>query len=234
MQRPAFASTNSDLDFESGNFLGWNTERLLAPYSGQVIKDFASSGVYSARFELRPNDFNHNGFRAEIKEPFNATKNSLTTYSFSTFVPEDAAFTVDNRCIFAQWHDQDMDIGEPTHIHSPPLSLSLEKNKLTVKQCLSNEQGRCKKQILGQIANFEFGRWHDFVVNIRWSAQADGFVQMWLDKQQIVSYSGRTSNPAYSNYFDNIGPYMKLGIYCGKNPTTTLVLYHDHYSRLSQ
>jgi len=220
-----------NLDFETGDFSGWNTDRLLASYSGQVVNNFASSGTYSARFELRPNDFTHNGFRAEIKESFNAINNSQMTYAFSTFIPEDAEFNADNRCIFAQWHDQDMDMGKPTHIHSPPLSVSLEKNILSVKLCLSNEQGLCKKRILSRLENFEFGRWHDFVFKIYWSDKTDGFIQASVDQRPLVSYRGPTGNKTYINPFDNIGPYMKMGIYCGKNPTSPLVLYHDHYSR---
>ena len=139
----AFAVIATSLDFESGNFNGWNTDRLSASHSGQVVTGLYRRGQYSARFELREKDYTHNGFRTEIMDNFIAQKQSSVVYAFSTFVPTNAAFNKDNRCVTTQWHDQNMDLGKPTVIHSPPLSISLSGNNLFVKLCISDSTGYC-------------------------------------------------------------------------------------------
>lgn len=219
------------LDFETGDFSGWDVTRLVGDHSGQIVNTLSSNGTFSARIELRENDFTHNGYRAEIKDHFHAPVGSEIFYSFSTYIPEGAPLTADNRCVFAQLHDQDMAIGKPSFVHSPPLSLALVENKMTIKLCNSDATGNCEKTSLYEKSNFAFGKWHDFIFKIRWSDQENGSIHAWMDGEKIISYSGRVGNPVYQNPFDNLGAYMKLGIYCAQGPKIPLVLYHDNYFR---
>lgn len=223
-------TTSLPRGFETGDFSGWDISRLSQIYSGEIVTDGPRQGHFCARFELRSGDFTHNGHRAEISDEFYAQDESHYLYSFSVYVPLDIPMTPDNRCIIAQWHDQDMGVKLPSVIHSPPLSISLNLNELEVKLCLSDDSGKCTKKNLftGKI---RFGEWQDFAFDIRWSRGATGRIHGWLDGRKIISYNGADLNKRYSAPQDNLGPYMKLGIYCAKGPSAPLVIYHDNYSR---
>jgi len=52
-----------------------------------------------------------------------------------------------------------------------------------------------------------FGRWADFVFKFRQSTGADGFVQAWIDGEQVVNHQG--ANGWQTTYKD----YMKFGYY---------------------
>lgn len=218
--------------FESGDFSGWDVKRLVAGYSAQVTPKRARDGKLSARFELREKDYTHNGFRAEIRDPYNAPEGAEVYYWFSTFVPLSAKFTEENRCVFAQWHDQDSSLGKPTHVHSPPLSIALKKNTYKIKLCNSDEQGICKKSVLFKEKKFEFGKWYDFTFKIKWSAKSDGWIEAWANGERIVDYKGRVGNPKFADPLDNVGVHVKLGIYCASGPKEPLVLTHDNYGRM--
>ena len=225
-----FFACNVFAAFETGDFFGWDTSRLVDKYSGQVVNAGAREGKFCARFELRENDFTHNGYRAEVGEDFFAPADSHYLYTFSIYIPADIALTADNRCVLAQWHDQDMDHGKPSVVHSPPLSVSLTLNELEIKHCLSDAKGRCHKNQLYR-GPVTFGAWHDFVFDIKWSRDSEGAIEGWMDGKKIVSYAGPVANQKYPDPNDNLGAYMKFGIYCAKGPVKPLVIYHDNYQR---
>jgi hypothetical protein len=71
------------------------------------------------------------------------------------------------------------------------------------------------------------GAWTDFVMHAKWSAGAEGLLQVWQNGAQIVNRAGPN---AFSDWSPK--PYLKLGIYKwswkGKNSVAaTRVLYLD-------
>lgn len=70
----------------------------------------------------------------------------------------------------------------------------------------------------------EKGKWHDFVINVKWSYKKDGYLNVWIDNNRIVRYRGPTE------YNDKLGPWFKMGIYRSPTPST-YVIYHDEYRR---
>jgi hypothetical protein len=65
------------------------------------------------------------------------------------------------------------------------------------------------------------GQWCDFVINIKWSYEADGFLKIWKNGVLVTDYTG-------GNCFnDDIGPYMKIGIYGDLEQDQTITVYYD-------
>ena len=40
----------------------------------------------------------------------------------------------------------------------------------------------------------EKGVWHDWILHVRWSYDSDGFVEAWLDGEQVIDYAGPVGN----------------------------------------
>ena len=69
------------------------------------------------------------------------------------------------------------------------------------------------------------GKWHDIVINIKWSRKKDGHFKQWINGKLVYHYLGNTSKPKGStNNF-------KLGIYRGASNETpkesTQIVYYD-------
>ena len=59
----------------------------------------------------------------------------------------------------------------------------------------------------GKIAKWDYGKWHDFVIETKQSSGQDGYVRVHLNNNLIFSYEGKTT---YKNAPDNywLGPYI--------------------------
>jgi hypothetical protein len=87
--------------------------------------------------------------------------------------------------------------------------------------------GDNNKKRLYQSSEFaEKNVWHDFIVNVKWSWEEDGYCRVWIDGHQVVDDSGPIG------YNDARGPYFKTGIYRDTIPGTH-ILYFDAYHRYS-
>jgi len=68
---------------------------------------------------------------------------------------------------------------------------------------------------------FSTGQWYDFVINIRWSYGADGFLKIWKNGVLVTDRTG-------GNCFNDVkGPYMKIGIYTILDQDQTMTIYYD-------
>ena len=68
-------------------------------------------------------------------------------------------------------------------------------------------------------STLQYDRWYDFRWQIKWSRGSDGFVNFWVDGQQIASWTGAnlpSSSPA---------PWLQWGWYGGNQNMTNEVLY---------
>jgi hypothetical protein len=72
----------------------------------------------------------------------------------------------------------------------------------------------CNKFPLAKVSEMR-GKWVDFVMNVKWTGNKDGFVKLWMkigngSYTQQVDYKGRT-------FFNDegTGPYFKMGLYKG-------------------
>ncbi len=68
---------------------------------------------------------------------------------------------------------------------------------------------------------FSTGQWYDFVINIKWSYESDGFIKIWQNGVLVTDRNGPNC------FNDAIGPYFMLGIYGSINYGQTVTFYFD-------
>ena len=73
------------------------------------------------------------------------------------------------------------------------------------------------------------GKWTRIVVNARWSRGSDGFVSIWVDGKQAMSFTGPNTNDTDKIYF-RYGLYRSFVSRCG-GPCPTLVAYFKDVRR---
>lgn len=205
----------------------------------QVARFEVQKGDYAGSFDRKTNDDGIATSRSEIRERFDAKMGKTYWYSFRTFIPED--FPVeDNRLMIAQWHASDSE-GEAT---SPPLAVYYRNGALLIRARYSDKEyispnEETEKVNLYREEGFPKGQWHQFIFQVKWSYESDGFVNAWVDGRQVVAYTGGVS------YKDEDGPYFKFGAYrdeefivddgketrAKKAATDPYTIYHDDYRR---
>jgi Polysaccharide lyase len=207
----------------------WITQSAAKPYSVQTDADMKRNGSDSLRFELRGDDrwvdqTFMRSFRSEVSTKEFPPINSVRWYAFSVYFPTDFPIE-DNRLVFAQWHQIVWDaFGGPAP--SPSLSFHFTKGKFFISSRhfanrVVREDDDVPKKRLFEKNKFRLSRWHDFVVQVKWSWQDDGFVNVWWNNQQIVEYRGPVG------YNQDIGPEFKFGLY--RDATNkTYVAYFNH------
>lgn len=78
--------------------------------------------------------------------------------------------------------------------------------------------------------NYFTSRWHDFLVNSKWSTRSDGFMKIWVNGVKKVDYNGPTMSP------NNKWVYFKYGAYrpSDTNNLGSTVIYFDEIRRGNQ
>jgi hypothetical protein len=227
----------------------WNKESPGHSWSLNFSNKYVREGSHSLRFELRNTDNIVNGSkRCEISR--NTAENSLTEhiYRFSIYLPigdEDYKFTNADDEVIAQWHNVP-DPGEEWTF--PPLSLHIGGNgdyilwrvwddsKLSTNESILNK-GNYQSYNIGN-ANYDKGKWIDWVFNIKWGWLSSHNPVVNIQKQiigvddslkNIINISG----PNTTN--DKNGLVQKLGIYkpqwvsegYGGSKITKRIAYYD-------
>jgi hypothetical protein len=207
-------------DFETGDFSGWSTE-FPKSYSGQIVTSPVRNGNYASRFEVRDGDYMYGGARSEFREVYTVPNGDDIWYGWSTYIPADW-LDPDMGSVITQMHGSP----DPGESRSPPFAVRVEDGKLTITgrySSVRNQPGNDGTPLTFYGPSYiEKEIWHDFVVHVKWSYENDGYLDVWMDGNQIVDYNGPIG------YNDYTGPYFKMGIY---HIDTIGVLYHDEYRR---
>jgi len=213
------------LDFESGDFSGWSVRRLAKGYSAVIQDDIVRTGTKACRFEIRPGDRVSQGYRAELRDWYNAPFEEDTWYGFSTYLPKDFAPPKGVGVVLAQWHDQ-AELGDPSG--KPPFAIRYLDGNLRFTGAFSEvaSQDPEKRYLFHEMAKIAREAWLDFVFRIRWSRHGDSSIDAFLNGQKIFRFDGPLG---YRNEIK--GPYLKLGVYASGQIDAPLVAYHDNYSR---
>ena len=78
--------------------------------------------------------------------------------------------------------------------------------------CLNNPNNRNQLKLFNEVAPMKKGQWNDFVMNFKWSPDADGFIKLWVNGNLELDSRG-------ANYYNehvegpNGQPYFKMGLY---------------------
>ena len=68
---------------------------------------------------------------------------------------------------------------------------------------------------------FSTGQWYDFIINIKWSYESNGFLKIWKNGTLVTDLTGPNC------FNDDKGPYMKIGIYSQLDQNQTMTIYYD-------
>jgi hypothetical protein len=164
---------------------------------------------------LRKNEYWTNirgdqSFRAEIDARDRPALKSEKWYRFNILLPGDFPIE-DNRLVLAQWHGADKWwIGE--HNRNPVLSFRFINGIFSIKLVHSSKRiiwnvDDIPSEKIFKTKDFTLNRWHDFVIDAKWTYEDDGFINIWWNNIQIVQYKGPVG------YNDNVGPHFQFGVY---------------------
>lgn len=203
--------------FEDSNYLrGWQNQQHCCAHSVTAAPN-NRSGNQAVRFELKRTDAVVSGsVRSEINLEAELSTYAERWYGISFYLED---YDADNGSeSIIQWH-------HTAHISSgsPPLALWVNDGKLLLVH--QEREGVNTYEELGAATT---GRWIDVVFHVKWTDQADGFIQVWKNGSLAFNkYGIRT------NFSPN---YVKLGINKwswapggGESTTTHRVLYADEF-----
>jgi hypothetical protein len=216
-------------DFDDQSFKGWRGSGNMPIFAQDPVRPgrhVMKSSLERSR-DRYPDRTEVSGPHAEIGKEY--------WYGFSVFLPEDY---VPDRIweIVAQWQGvPDTDIGEKWR--NPVLALSTTDGrwgwvnrwdaKRNTFQSGKREYGGIHEYDLG---SYERGVWTDWVVHVKWSYEADGFLQVWKNGRKVIDQTGPNA------FNDAQGPFFKMGLYKGwgdpkkqSDAVDKRTLYHDQF-----
>ena len=205
-------------DYDSGNYLSLvrHQDSKAFSYAFKRVKSPQRAGCYSGRFELRPGNRwvkdGENQERSELSEDdYKLPENTTGFYGFSIHIPASQLSDCKNvdDCRewrnFMQWHSWPSNGSDWRH---PLLTLSLDNGLLSF--ILAKPNGSKWYTKLTSLA-VKGDVWTDFIVEFRWSRQADrGVIRIWKNGQLIVN---RLSEQVGYSDQDSLGIFWKHGVY---------------------
>lgn len=217
---PAPAQTAPSLlrvaDFETGDLSQLVTQKAQED-SLTLVTSPVRAGKFAARTLLRASDPETNGGqRAEFSDGKKLTKIEMEKeywYGLSIYIPPDFVAPTKSNAVLFQWHTQQ---GGP----SPVLAIRVLGVEWLITDNASPNQ---KKRTLARMP-FEKGRWTDWVVHVRWSAEKKGFWTIWKDGVEVVN-----ERDIITQYPEALGPYAKFGQYHSVGEVPQNIVYFDEY-----
>lgn len=167
-------------------------------------------------------------------------------YGWSTLIPSDWKDTTEDFDIVNQWatypsannrngrfpcRANGSFISRGKNKTAPAGGPAADSFDFALQSAGDNQDMVCKVFPLAKVAEMR-GKWTDFVMQVKWTGNKDGFLKFWVKigdgpYVQKIDYTGRT----YWND-EGKGPYFKMGLYKGdpnyKGPAPR-VIYTDEY-----
>ncbi len=207
----------------------WFVQSPGKAYSVRAVSELQKDGEDSLRFELRGGDMYRDAlfrgsYRAEADTQDFPPMNSVRWYAFSMLLPKDFPIEA-NRLVLVQWHGSDKkSLGEVSRIPSMAFRYVDGKFAITLRHSaerIVRDADAVKSEEVFKTKKFPPGEWNDFVVQVKWSYQEDGFVNVWWNGKQIVQYHGPVG------YNDDIGPYFRFGLYRDATDKTYVAYFNQ-------
>ncbi len=208
----ASASTVWSGDFETGNLSQWDRQQVVASNRLLVQTDLVREGRYALKVTVRKGDdpINASGNRNELLYMGLEPAGSEYYYKWSTYFP--ASFPrSDTWQVFTQWHHEGSS-------GSPPLEFFIIDDEMRMRA------GGVSGPIVWR-APLERGRWHDFVLRVKWSSNPKvGFVELYKDGKLAVP------KRFVATQFEGDRNYLKFGLYRNDSISQEGVVYHDGFT----
>jgi len=206
---PAHAGILWRGDFETGDLSQWSSMQSVASDRLQVVDSPVRKGSRSLRVAVRQGDdpINASGNRNELiyQDRFNDGEEAF--YRWSTFFPSSYPSS-DRWQIFAQFHHTGC-------CGSPPVEFYVRGEQLNLRV------GGSSGTVVWS-APLERVVWQDFILQVRWSADASvGRVALWHQGEQVLAPR------AVATRYPGEGSYFKLGLYRDASIAPEAVIFHD-------
>jgi Ca2+-binding RTX toxin-like protein len=220
---------------------------MVSPASGQSIVGFApgsgswfeiGGATYSTqngndpysvsldqgafRFEVRPDDHwatdSASSERSEIRGETVYAPGEILSVSYGFMVEPGAANTATGRggdgswLILGQFHADDWE-------SQSPFAIEMLKERMAIVVRYGDPEHHQYRELYVDTADLQRGRYYEIDIEVRFQNDSTGFLNVWRDGEQIVSYSGPIG-------YDN-GVYWKYGIYRSETDSTIAVDYRD-------
>lgn len=214
-------------DFETGDFSQWappgSTWVHALPGRATVVPGVVTQGAHAARFEVRPGDKvnpNWSGELAQVMTLTNEAAGQEWWWAWATFFPPDFPVTY-GWCVFTEWHQT----GLPGVVQGPaPINFDCKEDQFRLIVRGGDEPNWSQRMFY--FPGFQRGIWHQFVFHVRWSPDADGFIELWHNGNLVVPKTHLPTSYRNQGLYPKIGYYRKDGV-----NTQTGVVYHDDVRR---
>lgn len=173
------------------------------------------AGSHAGRFEVQPGDFVNSGARAEVVLCLEGSgcvgeaEGSERWYGWSSYWPT-AFASQPTWQLFTQWHH----VGNSG---SPPIEFYVNGDTLYLRT--TDNAGT--DHTVHWTAPLVYDRWRNFIFGVRFANDGSGWVELWLDGEQVLA---RT---ATRTMIDE-GNILKQGLYRNAAIDFPQVLLHDH------
>jgi hypothetical protein len=193
-----------------------------APGAVTLSRDRARTGAASVRVTVKDGDIHQVGGdgldteRAELDSGAHPVVGRDAWYGYSFLVP--AGFpVVDNRLVISQW--------KQSGIKGGPLVAQRFRNgrhDMTIRVPGGRDPDSDRERY--RLPVIRFGKWTDVICHSRFSRDANGLVEIWMDGKQVVRHKGPNVFPGGE---DTV--YHKFGLYRDRweQPMT---VYFDNYT----
>lgn len=101
-----------------------------------------------------------------------------------------------------------------------PLQLQLVNDRWCWVNWIGKKPNAKYNVLWCEIFSDKKGRWVDWVVNVRWTSEKNGFFRIWRDGKKIVDVVQPTTYPGYP-------PYWKVGLVYPWKDKITRSIYVD-------
>jgi hypothetical protein len=227
---PAAAPADGGLlwlgDLETGDLsqfedTPWNDVGGEAP---RVVTDVVHQGTYAVRLGIDGTSSSSDGICCGSRDEMQPRFRELVTgddlwFGFSSYLapgfPTDAYWQVITQ--FKQNFDG-----------SPPLELNVERGQYKLEGGQGHPDG--PKEFIKDLAPATTGRWVDWVLHVKFSADPDeGYVEVWKDGQQVLDRFSPEGGTLYPAPDGNDASYVKTGYYRDPEIDRPGTVYFDNW-----
>jgi len=191
-----------------------------APGAVVLSEDYARSGRRSAQITVRQGDVAQLGDsgqpneRAELDSGKRPVVGQDVWCGYSFLLPPGFPI-VGTRLVIAQWKQSGLE-GSPIVAQR----FRAGRHHVTIRD-LNTRGGWREYHELPPIVP---GRWHDMVYHVRFSADSNGVIEVWMDGERVVRFAGDTASLRGKPLF-----YHKLGLYRDRM-AEPMTIYIDNYA----
>jgi hypothetical protein len=190
---------------------GWSSFEFGLTENMRIVTDKARAGNKSVRVNLRKTDpealwgnkrteLTHNNYGTPAR-----IDSSLRWWAFSHFFPANYAADPAEE-IIAQWHDK-----SPYCSASPMLAIEIIEDRFRAMIRYSTAD-YCSDKNSVVVKTFDLGpvirdQWIDWVIHYNPQANGSGYVSIWQNGINLLTYTGPC------RYIGSYFPYFKIGLY---------------------